>query len=249
MYQTKLTGYFSRLPFSEVASLTLRIGESARDLITQHKIIMEQSDYRPSSEGSQLEPHLGSTIDEAQEQIEEVLEDLGFGDEYTYARVHAYSAEGKHIRSVSLRHRIPQEQEHHEMNASAAQELARGMVAMASEVRRTLATVTATLEARETAMSSVLESMIEAKHDQIAAEGEAMAYHLAMEAEQGQENNDIKARGLEVLQQIAGTFMQGGIDLEAIKSHIKSNPEVVREFAKDPEVVDAISNAFFDDEG
>lgn len=246
MYQQRLSGFIARLP-QETALLTIRAGTSHQDLVLQHKIVLAESGYK-ATKPDDLAPSLADDLDDAHEQIEDILSDLGFGDEFTYIRVHAYTANKQHIRSVSLKHRMSAEHQD-SFDGGAAEILAKGLVAMASECRRTLATITHTLEQRESVLSNVLNNLIKAKEKQMHAEGEALALQLAIENDNQEHNQAVKAKGLDTLTYIAQLMMDkgAGLSMDAIKEAIRADPSIIKEVASDPDIVDKITEELFRD--
>lgn len=246
MYQQRLAGFISRLP-DETALLTIRAGTTHQDLVLQHKIAILERGYKPVNDG--IEPHQAESLDDAHEQIEDVLSDLGFGDDFTYVRIHAYTATGGHIRSVSLKATTQSYQATETIDGNAAEILAKGLVAMASECRRTLATITHTLEQRESVLSNVLNNLILAKEKQMQAEGEALALQLSIENESNEQNQAVKEKGLDTLTYIANMLMNkgGGLTIDAVKEAIRNDPNIIKEVASDADIVDKISEALFQD--
>ena len=245
MYQQRLNGFISRLP-DETALLTIRAGTTHQDLVLQHKIAILERGYKNTNDG--IEPHGAVDLDDAHEQIEDVLSDLGFGEDFTYVRIHAYTATGGHIRSVSLK-ATSSGPTQDSFDGNAAEILAKGLVAMASECRRTLATITHTLEQRESVLSNVLNNLIQAKEKQMQAEGEALALQLALETDNNEQSQAVKAKGLDTLQYIANMLMSKGqtITVETVKEAIRNDPSIIKDVASDEDIVDKISEALFSD--
>ena len=244
MYQQRLDGFISRLP-DETALLTIRAGTTHQDLVLQHKIAILERGYKNTNDG--IEPHGAVDLDDAHEQIEDVLSDLVLGEDFTYVRIHAYTATGGHIRSVSLKATSSSGPTQDSFDGTAAEILAKGLVAMASECRRTLATITHTLEQRESVLSNVLNNLIQAKEKQMQAEGETLALQLALETDNSEQSQAVKAKGLDTLQYIANMLMSKGqtITVEAVKEAIRKDPSIIKDVASDEDIVDKISEALF----
>ena len=81
------------------------------------------------------------------------------------------------------------------------------------------------------------------------AEGEALALQLALETDNNEQSQAVKAKGLDTLQYIANMLMSKGqtITVETVKEAIRNDPSIIKDVASDEDIVDKISEALFSD--
>ena len=123
----------------EASKLVLSIGNNRQRLRT-----VRRWEYIPEE---------GELLDE--------LEDRGFGLDYQYARLIVRDEKGRQIRSLSFKEALEKEEE--SKTESHISTLVNGILSMASEQRRFLATLNTTLQQREAMMSSIIDKLMESR--------------------------------------------------------------------------------------
>ena len=237
-----LHDWFTRLP-EQACLFTLSVG-NGRKLEQIFRVVTSkgiENGYQPKP-NDKNETFQAENLDDVLDQIENVLNDSGFGYEYEKARIFAYSFDGKHLNSKLIRKDNNKEQTG---EVSAITALAQNNIAMSNEVRRTLAIVTDSNVRLLELISSMAEGFVEAKREQVQSESEKLAYEMVLENAMHEDDNSVKEQGLNVLNTIAQTLMGKGIDAETIKDTIKNDPGVVDSFVDDDEVVNAVMQAIY----
>lgn len=233
--------WFTRLP-EESVLFTLSTG-SGRKLEQVYKVVTVdgvRQGYSPNP-NSKNECFQAEDIDDVQDQLVQVLEDTGFGTEYEKARVYAYAVDGTPIKNKLVRQLHTQPT--NETDSTSINALCTALIAMSNETRRTLAVVTDSNQHFLSVISQLTENTLSARRDQVAAEQERLAYELVLDHAVQEENSTVKEQGLNVLQQIFQTLaskQNQGIDIDALKEHLKSNPDVVDDFINDPDIVESV---------
>jgi len=174
---------------------------------------------------------------------EEILtsaEDEGFGVEWDTLRVHAYTIDGKPIKSKVIKKDVT---DIIDTGSSSIQALTLANIRMSEEIRRVLREITNHNAKNLETIAMLTNSVVNSEKDKIELERENMTRELIMQLHDEDTGEDTRSQGIELLQRIAeGLFSkQTAMNMDdVIKETIKNDPEKVREFMQDPEVVEAI---------
>lgn len=169
------------------------------------------------------------------DELETNLTGAGYGDDLQYARVIAYDEKGRQIKSVSLKHDPKQDE-------SAS--LVDGMLAMAAEMRRFVATINTTLEAREETLQHIIDQLMIAKHAEIESHAASIALDLELQKQEEMQGTDSKERALALAEHVVSQMMGAKLNPSSLKDLIMSSPEIVDELLKDKDVVELVGAKF-----
>lgn len=128
-------------------------------------------------------------------------------------------------------------------SGSSVQSLTTALFRMSEEIRRVLKVVTEHNTKNLETITHLTQSVVSSEKSKIDLERENMTRELIMQLHEEDTGEDTRSQGLELLQRIAGGLFgqkEGGDIDEMIKETIKTNPDKVREYMQDPEVVEAI---------
>lgn len=207
--------------------------------VTPHKLVLRAGDQRQSlSIIGRYEIIIddGMIIAPTIEELEDCLSMSGYGDEKQFARIIAYDEKGRQIKSLSLK-----QEKAHDDQAS----LVDGILAMAGEMRRFVATINHTLEAREETLTHIIDQLMVSRHAEI--ESNAAALALDMELQQAEQNHgsDHKERALGLAESVVSQ-MVGASQLtpESIKSLLMSSPEIIDNLLEDDDIVNIVGAKF-----
>lgn len=246
----KLIDFCERLP-PQAEIFTCRIGTS-KDLTIFFKGILQETfekGYTPHDKDT-TETLVYDTIDDLVEECMQIAEDEGWGTEHNTLRFHAFTLDRKPIRSKVLKKDIVQEDF---QSVGAVQSLTMANIRMSEEIRRTMREISLNNKEHLQTIASLSQTLVTSQKEKLLLERENMARELIMEMHDNETGDDTRSQGLSLLERIAqGLFnqqaMQGGNIDDMIKETIKNDPEKVREFMKDPDVVASIMREVMRDE-
>ncbi len=198
-----------------------------------------ENGYKPSMKDT-VETLAFDDLVDLGEEILTAAEDEGWGVEWDTLRVHAYSQDLKPIKSKVLKKDVS---DSIDMSGSSIQALTVANIRMSEEIRRVLREVTQHNKVNLETITNLTHAVVESEKSKIELERENMTRELIMQLHEEDTGEDTRSQGVELLQRIAsGLFGQNqAVDIdEMIKETIKTNPDKVREFMQDPEVVEAI---------
>ena len=242
-FMDKLIEFCERLP-PQAELFTCRIGTS-KDLTIFFKGILQstfEKGYKPSDKDT-TETLVYETIDDLVEECLQIAEDEGYGTEHDTIRFHAFTIDRKPIRSKVLKRDIHIDTSFQQHDAIAS--LTTANIRMSEEIRRTMREIANNNKEHLATIQSLSQTLITSQKEKLLLERENMARELIMEMHDKDTGDDTRQQGLSLLERIAhGLFsqhaMQGANIDDMIKETIKNDPEKVREFMKDPEVVESI---------
>lgn len=194
--------------------------------------------YKPS-ERDTLETYSYENLYDLVEDCLVTCEDEGFGIEHPKLRFQAYTIDRKPIRSKVITKSLEIGTEN---DVSSIQALTHALIRMSEEVRRTLKETNVNNSEHLKTISHLVQSTVQAEKEKLSLERENMAKELIMQLHDDDNGDDTRQQGLNLLERVvSGVFQQqaGNID-DMIKETIKNDPEKVREFMQDPEVVASI---------
>lgn len=236
----KLYEWFDRLP-KEACVFTARGG---REMHTFFRCcltsILEEKKYSPSPK-NKIVTYDFVDLEEIQEQILTAAEDDGWGLEYEILRIHAWDINNEHLISKVIRKDTMSK--NIDDSGSSVQSLTTALFRMSEEIRRVLKVVTEHNTKNLETITHLTQSVVSSEKSKIDLERENMTRELIMQLHEEDTGEDTRSQGLELLQRIAGGLFgqkEGGDIDEMIKETIKTNPDKVREYMQDPEVVEAI---------
>lgn len=198
-----------------------------------------------------FDPIQVDTWEEAFDTITEVLEGVGWGIEpgEECARLHLLGENGNQIRTWSRTKwsdALPE--------SDTATMLAGELIRMASEMRRmsssTIASQAETIQALSETNLTLRAESLDSYRAEVEAQAEAALAATLAEIEQGVEHPDdpLRDTAAGIIQGIASQFLPGaaGPPLDAkslILQTLRADPDVVRELAQDPEMVEMFMQA------
>jgi hypothetical protein len=172
-------------------------------------------------------------------------EDEGWGYEYSTVRIQALMIDRTPVGTKVIRKETTEQVD---FDISPIQALTNANIRMCEEMRRGYKEVVNNNRAHLQTIESLTSAWVEARKEMIELERTNMAQNLVL----GMEDNngiDYKAQGLEVLNRAVEGFFQSKVSNmdDMIKETIKNDPEKVKEYCEDPEIVESIKNAIFGD--
>jgi hypothetical protein len=239
--------FAERLP-EQAVLFTARIG-TKQDLSIIFKGVLAsaiEQGYKPSDKDT-LETYSYENLYDLVEDCLVTCEDEGFGIEHPKLRFQAYTIDRKPIRSKVLTKSLEIGTEN---DISSIQALTHALIRMSEEVRRTLKETNVNNSEHLKTISHLVQSTVQAEKEKLSLERENMAKELIMQLHDDDNGDDTRQQGLNLLERVvSGVFQQqaGNID-DMIKETIKNDPEKVREFMKDPEVVASIMREVMKDD-
>ena len=240
----ELRDFIERLP-SEACIFTGRIGEGQQLNIVFRGVLESAvvNGYKPSEKDTVVTV-IYQNIDDLVEACVEACIDEGFGLEYSTMRFQAYTIDRKPIRSKVIRKQLDGTYEIE--NMSSIQALTHANIRMSEEIRRVLREVSNNNSHHLKTISDLTTAFVESKQSMLELERENMVKELIMSMPD-EDDNETQTKGLQLLEKVVGgIFQQKAHDMdEVIKETIKTDPDKVREYCEDPEVVEAIRNAIF----
>lgn len=232
---TQIQSFIDSLP-SSVASLRIRIGDSSLQTVGIISIIGRNYKETANSEFSAIEIE----EDEILDTVVDVLDNNGYASEFRKARIHACTSSGKSLKSKAIT-------ASHGRVAGlsgadrAIERLTDGLLSMAAEMRRTVATLSESLAWSEEQKREAEEAAIEARVSAIDHEG----YARLLETLQAEDSDPMREQAATILGNVVNMF--GGRPTTPTKDDVKSwvsNPDFVREMMADPEIALGFMSAF-----
>lgn len=228
-----------RLP-EQAVLFTARIGSKQELSIVFKGVISSaiEQGYKPNEKDT-LETFVYENLYELVEDCLVTCEDEGWGIEHPKLRFQAYTIDRKPIRSKVLTKSLELEDTG---DVNSIQALTHALIRMSEEVRRTLKETNVNNAEHLKTINSLVQSTVQAEKDKLLLERENMAKELIMQLHDDDNGDDTRQQGLNLLEKVvSGVFQQQSHNLDdMIKETIKNDPEKVREFMKDPEVVESI---------
>ena len=172
-------------------------------------------------------------------------EDEGFGYEYSTVRIQAMLIDRTPVGTKVIRKEVT---ENISFDISPIQALTNANIRMCEEMRRGYKEVVNNNRAHLQTIEQLTSAYVEARKEMLELERTNMAQNLVLNME-NDNGVDYKAQGLEVLNRAVDGFFQTKVSNldEMIKDTIKNDPEKVKEFCEDPDVVESIKSAIFGD--
>ena len=200
--RSKILRWLERLP-ENTSTLVLRAGESRNDeaIIEKWSIPIED-------------------VDDILDTIEDTM-----NEEYT-GRLIAYNDRAKQLRSVSVRG-VPTVQQ----NTSETAALIDGILRMAEEQRRFVATITDSFQTMHETIQDAL--FVEREHHEEMADAQLALAMSQIDSEQNKESTIDKA-----LAMVAQAMQSKNIN---IKDMILQNPDIIDEFLNDEQIIDIVT--------
>jgi len=203
MMRAKISRWLERLP-EDTRTIVLRAGDSRNEESIIEKWTTPLDD-----------------VDDVIDVVEETM------SEEVQGRLIAYNDRAKQLRSVSVRGVPVQPQ-----TASETGMLVEGILRMAEEQRRFVATITDSFQTMHETIQDAL--FVEREHHEEMADAQLALAMSQMDAENNQESTIDKAMGI-IAQAIQNK--SGNVD---IKSMILNNPDMIDAFLDDEEIISVI---------
>jgi len=200
--RTKILRWLERLP-ENTSTLVLRAGESRTDEAIIEKWTIPIED-----------------VDDILDTIEDTM-----NEEYT-GRLIAYNERAKQLRSVSVRG-VPTVQQ----NTSETGALIDGILRMAEEQRRFVATITDSFQTMHETIQDAL--FVEREHHEEMADAQLALAMSQIDSEQNKESTIDKALGM-----VAQAMQSKNINL---KDMILQNPDIIDEFLNDEQIIEIVT--------
>jgi len=200
--RTKILRWLERLP-ENTSTLVLRAGESRTDEAIIEKWTIPIED-----------------VDDILDTIEDTM-----NEEYT-GRLIAYNERAKQLRSVSVRG-VPTVQQ----NTSETGALIDGILRMAEEQRRFVATITDSFQTMHETIQDAL--FVEREHHEEMADAQLALAMSQIDSEQNKESTIDKALGM-----VAQAMQSKNIN---IKDMILQNPDIIDEFLNDEQIIEIVT--------
>lgn len=200
--RSKILRWLERLP-ENTSTLVLRAGESRTDEVIIEKWSIPIED-----------------IDDILDTIEDTMQ-----EEYT-GRLIAYNERAKQLRSVSVRG-VPTVQQ----NTSETGALIDGILRMAEEQRRFVATITDSFQTMHETIQDAL--FVEREHHEEMADAQLALAMSQIDSEQNKESTIDKA-----LAMVAQAMQSKNINL---KDMILQNPDIIDEFLNDEQIIEIVT--------
>jgi len=200
--RSKILRWLERLP-ENTSTLVLRAGESRNDEAIIEKWTIPIED-----------------VDDILDTIEDTM-----NEEYT-GRLIAYNDRAKQLRSVSVRG-VPTVQQ----NTSETAALIDGILRMAEEQRRFVATITDSFQTMHETIQDAL--FVEREHHEEMADAQLALAMSQIDSEQNKESTIDKA-----LAMVAQAMQSKNIN---IKDMILQNPDIIDEFLNDEQIIDIVT--------
>lgn len=238
----KLQRFLERLPES-TAVIKLKTGSATKQVLEAIFVIEGKE---PKMQTGDLTPEY-LNFDNAESIIVEEGENLGWGEDFTHIRLHAYDEDMNHLKSLSLPRTLKTNESDSVGPDQAIAALTAGMLQMSAEVRRTLTIVTESLAHRESMQAEIIESLLEAKRDQ--AEWEARHMHLEnyLDEEGMRESDSFRTQAVqqlgEILQAVMGAKNMTP-SVQDLKNWIAGNPDLLNTMFEDSELMDSVIAAY-----
>ena len=200
--RSKILRWLERLP-ENTSTLVLRAGETRNDEAIIEKWTIPIED-----------------VDDILDTIEDTM-----NEEYT-GRLIAYNDRAKQLRSVSVRG-VPTVQQ----NTSETAALIDGILRMAEEQRRFVATITDSFQTMHETIQDAL--FVEREHHEEMADAQLALAMSQIDSEQNKESTIDKA-----LAMVAQAMQSKNIN---IKDMILQNPDIIDEFLNDEQIIDIVT--------
>jgi len=200
--RSKILRWLERLP-ENTSTLVLRAGESRNDEAIIEKWTIPIED-----------------VDDILDTIEDTMQ-----EEYT-GRLIAYNERAKQLRSVSVRG-VPTVQQ----NTSETAALIDGILRMAEEQRRFVATITDSFQTMHETIQDAL--FVEREHHEEMADAQLALAMSQIDSEQNKESTIDKALGM-----VAQAMQSKNINL---KDMILQNPDIIDEFLNDEQIIEIVT--------
>ena len=239
----KLLDFCERLP-QEACIFVCRIG-TGQSLTVFFRAILQstfENGYKASDKDT-VETLVYETIDDMIQELLEIAVDEGFGIEHDTIRLQAYTSDKKPIRSKVLKKEIVEDTDLHQSNAIHSLTLAN--IRMSEEIRRCMREIANNNKEHLATIQTLSDTLVSSQKEKLQLERENMARELIMEMHDKETGDDTRQQGLSLLERIAHGLFSGqamqGMDIDSIiKETIKNDPQKVKEFMQDPEIVEAI---------
>jgi len=236
----KLQDFCERLP-QEACIFVCRIG-TGQSLQVFFRAVLEshfENGYE-SHDKDTVETLVYETIDDMIDELLQIANDEGFGIEHDTIRLQAYTQDKKPIRSKVLKKEIVEDTDFLQHNAINSLTLAN--IRMSEEIRRCMREIANNNKEHLATIQSLSDTLVTSQKEKLLLERENMARELIMEMHDKETGDDTRAQGLSLLERIAhGLFAQQTANIDdIIKETIKNDPNKVREYMQDPEIVEAI---------
>ena len=252
----KLIDFCERLP-EQSCIFTARIGTSQNLNIIFKAILVPVweevtgknfiEDYKPHPKDT-LETFAYMDINDLAEECMQTCEDEGFGTEHDTVRFHVFTVDLRPIKSKVFKKELF---ETVDKQADTVQALTNGLLRMSEEIRRTMREVTNNNKEHLQTIAMLSNSNVEKNRHVLDLERENMARELIMELYDKENDENTQDQSKSLMDKILGLVQQqihaSNVDVdEVIKETIKNDPEKVKEYMQDEEVVEAVKKAMMD---
>ena len=217
-----ITQWVESLP-ATVALLRVRVGEGTK-LHTVGTVAIETRGY--TGDDSEHEPQFVD-ISGAADAVSDILEENGFGEDHRKARIHAHTKSGKQVKTKSLTATTGRAVTTSSSDR-ALEKMTDGILAMAGEMRRSLAVLSDTLTHREGLLTESINASLTSRVDALDADAHSKMMEWMMESAEPDQNDELKSHASEMI----GTVLEmiGG----GKKAPVTPTADQVREWVKQP---------------
>jgi hypothetical protein len=199
MRKKTIKSYIDSLP-PEVVAYRIRLG-TGRNVPTISIVAIENSDFVSEDAGI-----IYCKSEEVASVIEEIAIDAGWGEEETTIRLHALNKKNKSLGTWQLTKKNPIASKNDYGTSYSIGALTDGILSMSAQLTRTIDILTESLAHSETSRAHMFEALLEAREDQLAAEGEALISTI----DHGPAEPDpFKMRAMSTLENVAAAFVGG----------------------------------------
>ena len=172
--------------------------------------------------------------------IEDVLDQYGFGDPHEYAQLMGVDAGGKHTKSKSLIRHVKSD-----VGEDPLRILTEEFRMLMQEARRMISVNNDSFQAVVENNRILTEQNFRLRADIFEAETTTMALDMELQAAESQQQSDIKTQGLEALTKAVDVYKASqerkALSPERVKDLLMTSPEIVSQLVKDQDIVGMIT--------
>lgn len=252
----KLIDFCERLP-PQACIFSARIGSSqSLNIIFKAVLVPVWEEVTGLSFINDYKPHPKDTLEtfaymDMNDLVEECLqtcEDEGWGSEHDTVRFHAFTSDIKPIKSKVLKKELFVEVD---KQTDTVQALTNGLLRMSEEIRRSMREITNNNKEHLQTIAQLSNSNVEKNRHVLELERENMARELIMELYDKENDENTQEQSQSLMDKVIGLIQQqihaSNVDIDTmVKETIKSDPEKVKEYMQDEEVVEAVKKAMME---
>ena len=244
----RLNKFIDRLG-ENVAVVKLLVG-SSRKMQTEAIFVIEP--HEPILKNSDIVAEL-INLSDMEELIINEAENVGWGTDHTHMRINAKDIEGNHLKSLTLSRSLEHQDEpilnsanHNIFNSHMAAALDRSTRAVVD----CLHLVTNDLAHERAINSENISLLMEARRDQIEAEGQSMAMSLSMDADDNSDKMSMTSEAITQLTSIAQTIMgakkapTAAEFIEMIDKYTDGDPNLIKAALANEKIAGKIMEAY-----